>query len=1381
MYQSPSESGSEHQYQIQLQTSPVTSVDTYPEDTETSPIEDLKTPGIQELELREIKHSTSSSEDTDYEFIFTDSSLESATNLPRTLEKFLAKLQLTEQDLQKINLDLRSVYQMLDKKDRILKSIFKVFHRYWVDNLVLKIALVPFLTQSGMHIEDKKDSGFSLTPIWPKSRSVLFQNRRILATAYAFTDAQKAMMMLVERFSSPIFYSLLLNEVILYLSQDKFDAGEFFKLFTNQSSRMRALIGNYIVGPALPAAVIAWAAFKGLKSAINSAPLSEKKIEGTIELLNSYQPNWFYDSLRWLIPLPGHPYGNALRLMERALSWDGRLSPEQRENMLQAAFDYTEKTRFVTQIKAMYVMMDLLNTTSLQDMPKLAKAGYDSKTVALVLKTKAKANKLLRDLADNFKLVGSKDELFVMPFIRFTYANYLLWYIGRPSKLILQPFFLGYEIFKAYAMVNLAISIIRGLVNVLEEATAKASCQAAGNIWSYIPEIGINNCTTCADLDEVPYLQSFNPVDCYSAFTRLQKTADELVMAFERFSLPANSNITLRHSLNATDLGKVVTAVKKYVKQIDVLSFGNPILKGDLPDEIMNATFVEPLRDFFQQVQIRRLDMASQGLTNRGVELIARALSPTATIKELNFPGNLFNVNGTQYLFQAIPPSIEFIDLSNTPILTEGMVLIANQTRRLTNLRNLALNNVKGLYSGIQAVLNTIPETNITALSVANNNDGLPRTATYKTRLNETRLEFFDISGASLSDQSVRTYPDNARDLFVYELSSSPVIHFKLGTSYLGDTAFQRIAETIKRGKRYKTLDIGNTRQLTLNGFKALAPYLPNSGIEDLGLAGLKIDLTLTQIIAPNFPRDLTTLNLGYNSINDTVAEALLAYVPAKVKSLNLNNNPLTGSGLAKLPTTAEFIYLERTLINDQGMATIAKRLNNTYDTKYLSLDGAKFTPEGVISLAEVLPYTGIEWLTLSNGNVSYGLRAIAKVLPNCALKTLSVNNANIATEDALSIPNQLISNTPIAPRAKIWVDYLRPPEYIPSALPTPKAKLSILLARDNKIGEEAAIKLCEVKPYSYMTGLQLQGNPINASIVNINTCKVVTNSSSLLAPNLLITLVTVFSVMGLLNEQLDVVGWLSWLLGNDSSDDAVDVSESQETIVYSESEVQEFIEEAKAILLSFRNDLASVKGSHLLSTEDEKIFRAFEDLYESHVEDLAKLERMAKRRAVSNEDLDRLLTPSLAGCFEEFKEFNQDLKVVSTSYVKYFVAEQRAKISGLEQKLAKVDESTEKQNYLQILDEFKSECKLLEQQNNAGNVISEAYLEELDFSRLKGLTREINLFVNQTSSQGQSKTRSSYSGSLSSLVNTVGVFAPGIPAMADKSSATSCPVRYSL
>ncbi len=225
-------------------------------------------------------------------------------------------------------------------------------------------------------------------------------------------------------------------------------------------------------------------------------------------------------------------------------------------------------------------------------------------------------------------------------------------------------------------------------------------------------------------------------------------------------------------------------------------------------------------------------------------------------------------------------------------------------------------------------------------------------------------FDFTDVKAIDLSDKALTSY-ETLKILNVLKSKNALIKMLNLGNNRIHNTSELLFPNTLQ------SLDLSDNE------------------IDDTGALGL------------NLPNILQSLDLQFNAIGDVGAQGLR--LPDNLQELNLGNNNIgdAGTEALKLPDNLQSLYLSSNKISDTG----AQGLRLPNNTKFLFLELNKIGPVGAQGLK--LP-DNLQFLYLNSNNIGDAGAQGLRLPNNLKFLGLSYNNISAVGVQGLGLPDNL-------------------------------------------------------------------------------------------------------------------------------------------------------------------------------------------------------------------------------------------------------------------------------------------------------------------------------------------------------------------------------------
>jgi len=902
---------------------------------------------------------------------------------------------------------------------------------------------------------------------------------------------------------SLLLASFLANDLYVYYNSPEFYGGNLqdtlLDIITLQSSNKDALASSLTketVWPELVGVPLVLGLTQGISRACNAKLWTKTKgpyKETLLSALNHYHPSFCQDVLRWC--LPQHPLGGALDRIEQALLWDGTLSVEDRNKLLQATLDFNRKARKLTQWKSLEILTNIADNLGRKDLSSLQGMGISREQLQSMLMAKSKSLQELKQLASHYR-TPEASRYSLTPLPRYLMAHYLLWSLGRGTSYPLAGAFWLVKGTKLYSKVALLQTITLGISTIIIEYLRERDCRAAGKHWGYIPAVGANNCTVCGDF-EVFYPQSFTPTDCLSDFLSRPRNTSEIIRLFQRIDwsgiqaldLSGQSDSSGIPTLQGQDLKSALQVIKERAALVRLAYNGrgtagltisscqalarfiqDTLLKDlYLPYQLVGDEGVKALGVVLNETQVQTLDLSDNRIGDAGVEALSLGL-PGSRVSTLNLgynsignvstlgailnqtqvqalglSGNQIGDAGVEALALGLPGSqVSSLDSANNNISnvsTLGAVLNRTQVQTL----NLFGNRVGD--AGVEALALGLPGSKVSILNLGGN--GIKNVRTLGAVLNRTQIQTLDLYyNFEIDDASL--------EVLFLGLPGSKVSALDLTRNIIYDVS--ALGAVLNR-TQVQTLDL-SYNGIGYRGIEALALGLPGSKVSTLALWSNAI--SNVDVLGAVLNRtQVQELGLSFNEIGDAGVEALALGLPgSKVSTLYLRGNPIknvSALGAVLNRTQVQYLDLWFNKIGDAGVEALALGLpSSKVSTLILQSNGIS----NVSALGTVLNETQVQTLDLSDNQIGEaGVEALALGLLGSKVSSLDLANNDI---ENVSVLGAVLNRTHVQ-TLSLAGNQIGDVSVKALALGLPGSKLKRLELFNNKIGDNGSIAIAQI------------------------------------------------------------------------------------------------------------------------------------------------------------------------------------------------------------------------------------------------------------------------------------------------------------------------------
>ncbi len=557
----------------------------------------------------------------------------------------------------------------------------------------------------------------------------------------------------------------------------------------------------------------------------------------------------------------------------------------------------------------------------------------------------------------------------------YIYFNYLLWSRGQRPKLwadILFPMLSLYWLYTQLRLLQLLGLKIYGVVEFIKNAMA---CTGEKKLYQFLKAYGDYVCIVCdyegmLDTDKL-YIQR-----CLN--TLLSNTDPEVVLK-DLGRLLSIGDVELidfsQQNFRAWSVSQFHNFLKALEKQtrLNALNFSTPMMQPVFkPDPRFAA-----LNSFLGDRNLSVVDLSGQNL---GDVNLLQIFNQTHPIQNLILQGNGLTDSGATQLGANLWSATQILDISNNPLGDPGITAIL---RRQNSLIVLKVSQSTITQTGFLEILHFAGNQTLTGLWV-NHNPNLmiqnwPQVGEY---LSGSAMNMLGLDGIGLQDVDMVAFGGLLRNTSLVWVST--------GHNQFSAYGFLSFIES--------------TQNTTLRTFIA----------DDNPLT----DIAFNQIGTVLGSSPLTQISLNQIQVEQTAWLALMQAVNnSNISGLLLRNNRLTDAWLERTPNTTyglTLLDLTANPITDDGVITLVKSLPRG-QIKQLILSETQITDRTLEVLAEVLPDTGLEILTIARAKLGTGdgLNKLTKVLFNSTLNTLSIPGNGFKDDAVVFLLQHTVKDVP--------------------------------------------------------------------------------------------------------------------------------------------------------------------------------------------------------------------------------------------------------------------------------------------------------------------------------------------------------------------------------
>jgi hypothetical protein len=970
----------------------------------------------------------------------------------------------------------------------------------WSENTETGIQSLPHRVQDG-EFADTESRCIRSFPILT-TRGVLFESDATLRQVYGVIAFHETAEVLVEGVWGAFASSLLINTFInFYLCPSAFPSimDKLIEIST-LPDRIDESLGislnkSYLLAPLVGIPVLL-GTLNALRAAYQVKAFNRRQTTQLLEHLERHHPGCCTDVGGWIftgvipdfIPavlllalLPQPAAKHALEHIKHRIIWDGRLSAKERLALFEGLRLFSRHHHRLTQMYALSTLAGVVQGINLHQLARLQKAGVDNETLTALMGIKAEALHELRFMANHYHLPleqGSCNAFRPLP--RYLYTNYVLWAIGYPQKVYLQPIFFGYKGFKLLLTVMFYYAIASGIKRIYENYQKEIECGRKGKEfrWLWMEAIDNYECSVCGDWP-IFYRYISSIEKCFEGYLALPRTLDQLLTFIDRFDLSNITSMDLSAQAifvqNQTALSIFLILLKPKMRRLKTVIF-NPDPEDFKLDLL--ATFA----NFVQNSSIVNLTYSGR-ISQETFDAFAKGL-PSTRINTLDLSWG-YDTSLNFALFVSALQNSTITDLNFYPASDENTQAIAHMLSG-SILKKLTLDGNMTSQS-CKALAEKLPQSQIHYLS-------LPDHAVFGSG---------DFSCLEMLTNAT------AYHNFTFDISDEADV---------GDIEMMALGKALSHKPPLPLsrleLAVSASQQNLLEFIRAIsASPLLNLILEGGGRENYNYTTLIPQLVDALGESNVTQFSLGFflSPLGDEDAELLASFLPTKLQKLimlGLSSNNIGSKGMraiAQVLNKTDIRSLDLSF-NDIGedIKSIEPILLETNIT-VLDISLNNLHSKDMAFLVDTLKKSTIEELYLGNNEDigDEGAAALIEGLLDVPLKSLDLGMNNITDQGAQKIAKFLTTEKP---RPRLWIDQLNTAQQQSRALAQkPKIALTEFDFSGNSIRDEGAKALCQVLPQTnFLYGLVIlslatQQNQTKEGIVSqaiIDNCGVVSDAT---------------------------------------------------------------------------------------------------------------------------------------------------------------------------------------------------------------------------------------------------------------------------------------------
>jgi Ran GTPase-activating protein (RanGAP) involved in mRNA processing and transport len=701
------------------------------------------------------------------------------------------------------------------------------------------------------------------------------------------------------------FYSLLAHDLICWIDYENRYGNTIKDILLGWPSNQQTLttyLTNFwwwcITLAATPIVLGGWRLFD--KRRVNDRE--------ALQILNAHHPSFLSDTIWWLL----NPFSKtkvSLQKIQRALLWRKDVYGDDNPH-LTAIIEFSRQS------------IGLARLSVLSTLAKVAdidiQSHRDLSTREFWARLQAVSDIALTELKRN---AGSS-----INFIRYIYANYLLWSLGHSERRFLElVIFWPYMAALVYAKLRLGEAFVQFIYQDIRWLVNFYKCRQQDKLWTYMAQVAEYQCTVCGNWTDIAYANVFSAQSCLDDFFAVPRTPEEISnMLYRVHHLGFNSLNLSRQDWNkwtTQELGYILnlTRAASHIQHLKIMDlscgFANP--------HILDPERAYLLARFFRATDLEYLDFSNRGIGSNATTII---------------------------IPQLVGNNLSYVDLSGNTISSPGMHALAAAIADLPNLQVLKISGNGLTNTEIFQFAAVSNYTAIRMLGLGNNRFGQKGLDILAGNFS-SQLKVLDLSANDFSGFNLRNLGRNSQHL--QELC--------LATTNIGDDEFSTLTSSLA-GSGLRVLDVSNNH-LTEAGAKVFAQAVNSSRLEIVVFSDNKISAEGIAYISPALVNSsVKVFIMRGNDVGDIGIEFFSRFLPhTQLRILNLADNQLTQLAAADLAVAlphsqVEEVDLSANDLGDAGITEFSRVMKNPKSQlQIVRLANNKITPKGAASLAYAL------------------------------------------------------------------------------------------------------------------------------------------------------------------------------------------------------------------------------------------------------------------------------------------------------------------------------------------------------------------------------------------------------------------------------------------
>lgn len=295
-----------------------------------------------------------------------------------------------------------------------------------------------------------------------------------------------------------------------------------------------------------------------------------------------------------------------------------------------------------------------------------------------------------------------------------------------------------------------------------------------------------------------------------------------------------------------------------FVNQQSIIDFNISSHEGINRNRLTSKGIKSIVKYLSKNLFIESLNLSGNSLKNEGFELICKGLNNNISLQNLNISHNDIQETGITHSLKIINMTKLFsINLSNNPILDDGLITFTHSLRHFPELREINISNCGIEFKGFKELLSTLQSVRrINSLDISNNKLSSNRFDELKTYFCSFGLKYLNLSRCQLGDESA--YP-----LGECMIQNETICKLNISNNKITDMGFKSF------------IYLFNTNS-TLENFDCSSNFISNLTVKDL-------------LLNIEYNRTLKYLNLYDNQLHNDIGKLILEVLERNKTLLNIN------------------------------------------------------------------------------------------------------------------------------------------------------------------------------------------------------------------------------------------------------------------------------------------------------------------------------------------------------------------------------------------------------------------------------------------------------------------------------------------------------------